>query len=167
MPCTQGTKVNHMGRPKKCRKVCQLPNTKEFLPVGTDDCTTAIVLTVDEFETLRLIDLQDLSQEECGANMQVARTTVQAIYGSARKKLAQALVEGRPIRIEGGDYQLCDGSGGVCGCRMGEEDARGEEGGAEKAEEMLCRKSCFHGMTLGICWAGKHCHARDAHDANR
>lgn len=32
------------------------------------------------------------------------------------KKLAQALVEGRPIRIEGGDYQLCDGSGGVCGC---------------------------------------------------
>lgn len=101
-----------MGRPKKCRKVCQLPNTKEFLPVGTDDCTTAIVLTVDEFETLRLIDLQDLSQEECGANMQVARTTVQSIYGSARKKLAQALVEGRPIRIEGGDYQLCDGSGG-------------------------------------------------------
>ena len=105
-----------MGRPKKCRKVCQLPNTKEFLPVGTDDCTTAIVLTVDEFETLRLIDLQDLSQEECGANMQVARTTVQSIYGSARKKLAQALVEGRPIRIEGGDYQLCDGSSGVCGC---------------------------------------------------
>lgn len=116
MLCQQRTKVNDMARPKKCRKVCGLPNTREFLPVGANACDGAVVLTVDEFETIRLIDYQDLSQEACGTNMQVARTTVQAIYGSAHRKLAQALVEGRPIRIEGGDYQVCDGSGGGCSC---------------------------------------------------
>ena len=55
---------------------------------------------------------QDLSQEQCSAYMGVARTTVQQIYNSARKKLSTALVEGLPFRIEGGDYQLCDGRAG-------------------------------------------------------
>lgn len=48
--------------------------------------------------------------------MQVARTTVQMIYNSARKKLAEALVNGLPLRIEGGAYQLCDGNEKACGC---------------------------------------------------
>ena len=76
----------------------------------------AVVLTVDEYESIRLIDRQGFSQEECGSYMQVARTTVQMIYNSARKKLAAALVDGLPLRIEGGDYQLCDGSEAYCGC---------------------------------------------------
>ena len=109
--------MNQVARPKKCRRVCQLPNTKEFFPAGKPACDNAVVLTVDEYETIRLIDHQDLSQEECGANMQIARSTVQGIYNSARKKLAKALVEGRSIRIEGGDYQVCDSSDGRCGCR--------------------------------------------------
>lgn len=50
------------------------------------------------------------------AYMQVARTTVQMIYNSARKKLAAALVDGLPLRIEGGSYQLCDGKEEACGC---------------------------------------------------
>ena len=68
-----------------------------------------MVLNVDEYEAIRLIDRQGFSQEECSAYMQVARTTVQMIYNSARKKLAAALVDGLPLRIEGGSYQLCDG----------------------------------------------------------
>jgi len=75
-----------------------------------------VILTVDEYEAIRLIDRQGFSQEECGAYMQVARTTVQAIYNAARKKLADALVDGLPLRIEGGDYQLCDGTEEYCGC---------------------------------------------------
>lgn len=55
------------------------------------------------------MDLEGLSQQECSQWMEVARTTVQRIYENARKKLALALVEGRPLRIGGGDYRLCDG----------------------------------------------------------
>ena len=104
-----------MPRPRKCRRVCCLPKNPGFVPknpgIGEE-----IVLTVDEYETIRLIDRENFSQEDCGRCMRVARTTVQQIYTSARRKLADALVEGLPLRIEGGDYQLCDGEEAVCGC---------------------------------------------------
>lgn len=105
-----------MPRPKKCRKICQMPQTREFHPVGNMPCESAVILTVDEYEAIRLIDKQGFSQQECSNYMQVARTTVQLIYNSARKKLADALVDGLPLRIEGGDYQLCDGKESECGC---------------------------------------------------
>ena len=101
-------------RPMKCRKVCQMPRTREFHPAGGSPRKEAVVLTVDEYEAVRLIDRQGFSQEECSAYMQVARSTVQSIYNSARKKLAEALVDGRSLRIEGGNYQLCDGSEVYC-----------------------------------------------------
>ena len=69
-----------------------------------------MTLTVDEYEVLRLIDYEGLLQEECAEKMQVARTTVQAIYGAARKKLATMLVEATALRIEGGNVRLCEGT---------------------------------------------------------
>lgn len=98
-----------MPRPRKCRKVCHLPKTQEFLPVNGEVHKEMVVLTVDEYEAIRLIDKEGFSQEECSIYMQVARTTVQLIYNSARKKLADALVDGLPLRIEGGDYRICEG----------------------------------------------------------
>ena len=103
-----------MPRPKKSRKVCHYPDVVGFEPVGTEEEKEAVVLTIDEYETIRLMDKEGYSQEQCGEKMQVARTTVQLIYTSAREKLAIALVEGRPIRIEGGDYQLCKGNDASC-----------------------------------------------------
>ena len=95
-----------MPRPRKCRRVCRLPENEGFQPLRPG-AAGQVVLTVDEYEALRLIDLEDLSQEDCGDYMGIARTTVQQIYGSARKKLARALVEGLPLRIAGGDFRLC------------------------------------------------------------
>ncbi len=105
-----------MPRPRKCRHVCRLPGVLEFLPAGCSALGPPIILTVDEYEAIRLIDKENFSQEECGIYMKIARTTVQQIYTSARKKLAQALVEGLPLKIEGGDYRLCDGAEEFCGC---------------------------------------------------
>ena len=103
-----------MPRHKKCRKVCSMPRTTAFAPVGEN--VDYVVLTVEEYECIRLIDKQGFSQEECAAYMQVARTTVQQIYTLARTKIATALVDGMGIRIAGGDYRLCDGKEEHCGC---------------------------------------------------
>lgn len=105
-----------MPRPRKCRKVCCFPHNPGFTPMNGHTGTEPVILAVEEYETLRLIDREGYSQEECGAYMAVSRATVQQIYTQARKKLADALVEGRPLRIEGGDYRICEGSEQFCGC---------------------------------------------------
>ena len=103
-----------MPRPKKCRRVCEIPQTLRFFPENPPEAAEPVTLTVEEYETIRLIDREGLSQEACGEIMQVARTTVQQIYANARKKLADVLVEGLPLRIAGGDYELCSGPDGKC-----------------------------------------------------
>ncbi len=70
-----------------------MPQNASFGPAGKQ-AEREIVMGVDEFETIRLIDLEGLTQEACAAQMGVGRTTVQAILGSARQKLAQCLVGG-------------------------------------------------------------------------
>ncbi|MEA4964647.1 MAG: DUF134 domain-containing protein [Oscillospiraceae bacterium] len=105
-----------MPRPKKCRKVCCLPRINEFVPAQTEPSPEGVVMTVDEYEAIRLIDNEGFSQEECSEYMKIARTTVQQIYLSARQKIARALVDGLALKIEGGDYRLCDGAEPYCGC---------------------------------------------------
>ena len=80
-------KEQFMPRPVKCRKVCHFPNVLEFFPTGDYEKKTPIVLTVDEYETIRLLDKKGYSQEQCAVSMQIARTTVQRIYEIARNKL--------------------------------------------------------------------------------
>ena len=110
-----------MPRPRKWRKVCCLPTTSRFGPLET--CASPaepIQMTVDEYETIRLIDLEGMNQEACANHMNIARTTVQGIYLEARRKLALTLVEGRVLYIAGGDYHLCDGQSKCCrqgGCQ--------------------------------------------------
>ncbi|WP_297956983.1 DUF134 domain-containing protein [uncultured Ruminococcus sp.] len=94
-----------MPRPQKSRRICCYPDYWSFAP-DQDTANDTVTLSLDEFETIRLIDYQAKTQEQCAAEMNVARTTVTAIYNSARKKLAAALVEGRRIVISGGNYTL-------------------------------------------------------------
>lgn len=82
-------------------------------------------MTLDEYETIRLIDRVGLTQELCSRHMGVSRTTVTQIYENARRKLAEMLVSGMPIRIQGGNYQVCnghkpDGTGGMCAACLNE-----------------------------------------------
>lgn len=105
-----------MSRPMKWRKVCCLPESNKFGPLDSiENSGNHINMTVDEYETIRLIDLEGLNQEECSKQMDVARTTVQGIYNEARKKIAKSLVNGKVLLIEGGEYQLCDGLRKSCG----------------------------------------------------
>lgn len=102
-------------RPKKWRKVCRLPKNSQFGPVDfSADSESSIRMTVDEYETIRLIDLEGFTQEECANQMNVARTTIQGIYNGARKKLADSLVNGKLLTIEGGEYKLCDDLNQLC-----------------------------------------------------
>ena len=103
-----------MPRPVKCRKVCHFPNVLEFLPADDTEKKMPIVLTVDEYETIRLLDKKGYSQEQCADSMKIARTTVQRIYEIARKKIADALIDGHPLKIEGGDFIICDGQSSDC-----------------------------------------------------
>lgn len=102
-----------MARPFKSRRVCGLPAVDAFGPLGGEG-KEWVELTLEEYETIRLIDLLDCTQEECAAQMEVARTTVQAVYNSARRKLAECLVYGRRLRIRGGNYTVCPESGSCC-----------------------------------------------------
>ncbi len=107
-----------MARPRKWRKVCCLPDSSRFGPLDYPvDAGSAVNMTIDEYETIRLIDLEGFTQEECANQMNISRTTVQGIYIDARRKLAESLVNGKVLWIEGGEYQLCDDRGSGCGKR--------------------------------------------------
>ncbi len=97
-----------MPRPRKWRRVGGMPKNNLFGPPGMHgNIENAVQMTVDEFESIRLIDYEGLMQEECAERMGVARTTVQGIYSEARKKLSKCLVEGLPLLIEGGEFEIC------------------------------------------------------------
>lgn len=102
-----------MPRPQRCRKICNNPAFTGFSP----DCEAraeTVVLTVDEFEVIRLVDLQRRTHEQCAEQMEISRSTVTEIYESARQKIANCLVNGFRLKIAGGNYRLCEGRSERC-----------------------------------------------------
>ena len=97
-----------MPRPPRCRRICSAPQAEAFGPVG---CAQAepILLSLDEYEVIRLVDLEGQTHEQCAAQMDISRSTVQEIYESARRKIAACLVYAKPLRITGGNYRICGG----------------------------------------------------------
>ena len=94
-----------MARRQRCRWIGGYPDYWEFSPEEPASEAT-VVMTLDEFETIRLLDREGLTQEQCAERMGVSRPTVTAIYDSARKKVAEALVDGKRLLLRGGSYQL-------------------------------------------------------------
>lgn len=107
-----------MSRPVKVRRICEEPRYKMFVPSGAEDVGTEF-LTLDEYEVIRHVDYQNMTHEECAAQMDVSRTTVTEIYESARHKIANALINGKAISIEGGNYRVCDGGECKKDCKKG------------------------------------------------
>ena len=95
-----------MASPQKCRCICSFPDTTCFEPTG-GETEESVTLGYDEYETIRLLDYEKFSQEQCAQRMNVSRPTVTRMYEIARQKVADALVNGKRILISGGDVFLC------------------------------------------------------------
>lgn len=102
-----------MARPQRSRRICHEPEYKEFNPAGSAKDET-IGLTLDEYEVIRLVDLLGVTHEQCAERMDISRTTVTEIYSSARFKLADSIVNGKNLVIQGGRYRFCEGDAGCC-----------------------------------------------------
>lgn len=96
-----------MTRPKKKRRVNNPPQMQGFKPFGIAFCDTEyVIMKYEEFETIKLVIYDDLSQDIAADNMEVSRPTLTRIYNSALKKIGQAFVEGKSIIIEGGEFEF-------------------------------------------------------------
>ncbi len=96
-----------MPRPFCCRRIAGRPAASIFKPVGIPvRALDEVVMTLDEFEAIRLADLNGLYQEQAADEMRISRPTFSRIVESAHRKLADALVHGKALRIEGGPVRL-------------------------------------------------------------
>lgn len=94
-----------MARPVKWRKIENIPIVPYFVPSEKDiDEMPGNILKLEELEAVRLKDLEGLEQEECAQKMQVSRPTFQRILISAREKISDSLVNGKTLKIEGGNF---------------------------------------------------------------
>ncbi len=96
-----------MPRPRRCRKVGLQPDVTYFKPAGVpmrglEDS----ILTVEEFEAIRLKDLKGMDQSDCAIKMDISQPTFHRLILSAREKIADAIVNGKAIKIEGGNYKI-------------------------------------------------------------
>jgi uncharacterized protein len=107
-----------MPRPKLRRRMTNPPHFKGYLPIGLPECTNPVLILYEEYESIRLCDYEFLSQMEASQIMGISRPTFTRIYESARRKVAQAFIQGKAIVFEGGkvyfdsDWFSCNS----CGC---------------------------------------------------
>jgi predicted DNA-binding protein (UPF0251 family) len=119
-----------MPRPKRCRRIGATPGSSYFKPRGIPlAALDEIVLSVDEFEAIRLADLEGLYQELAAEKMSVSRQTFGRIVAAAHQKVAEALVRGKALKIEGGAVELTEAKTFSCGrCRHAWQPADDRDG---------------------------------------
>ena len=110
-----------MPRPRNCRRVALLPQSDYFKPRGIPlSVLEQIVLTVDEFEAIRLADMEGMYQADAAEKMGISRQTFGRIIESAHKKIAEALVQGKALKIEGGQFRMASPDNVENVCRINE-----------------------------------------------
>ena len=96
-----------MPRPRRCRKVRFKPGTTYFKPAGIRIVDLEeVILNFEEYESIRLVDLEGIEQTKAGKMMEVSQPTFSRLLKSARKKISDAIINGKAIKIEGGNYSF-------------------------------------------------------------
>lgn len=107
-----------MSRPKRIRRMNHPPHFRGFKPIGLSGESHPVIMNFEEYEAIRLSDFELFGQVESAEKMGVSRPTFARIYESARRKVAQAFVQGKSIVFEGGkvyfdsEWYSCNS----CGC---------------------------------------------------
>ncbi len=107
-----------MPRPKKFRLISSNPSVVYFKPSGIPkNSLEQIILMVDELEAIKLADLESLYQEDAAKKMNISRQTFGNILASAHRKIADFLVNGKALKVEGGVIRRLDEESCQCGYR--------------------------------------------------
>lgn len=94
-----------MPRPPKWRKVEFIPDIQCFVPLNAQSKNVGEnILKIEEIEAIRLKDIEKFEQEECAEKMEISRQTFQRILAKGREKIADSIINGKAIRIEGGNF---------------------------------------------------------------
>lgn len=96
--------MRFLARPFKWRKIENVPSILNFIPSKNETEGPKNTLKMEELEAIRLKDLEGLEQGECAEKMEVSRPTFQRILISAREKVADSLINGKAINVEGGNF---------------------------------------------------------------
>ena len=95
-----------MPRPRRCRRIGHRPGVTYFKPAGVRmQNLSEIILSVDEYESVRLSDLKGLDQSGAAKKMNISQPTFQRLIKVARKKISDALINGKAIKVEGGNVR--------------------------------------------------------------
>ena len=140
-----------MPRPRICRRIFFNPNTTYFKPTGISLAHLQdSILTREELEAIRLIDFENLAQNKAAKQMKISQPTLSRLLTSARKKIADALINSKAIKIQGGNFKMVQprgrgaglGFGGGRGMSRGMDAGRGRMGGtaAGPGGECVCPK---------------------------
>ena len=123
-----------MPRPRIRRRISFQPGITYFKPAGVRMIELEeTILTFEELEAIRLIDLESVEQEKAAKQMNISQPTLSRLLKSARKKIADAIIHGKAIRIQGGNYTMAMPRGRGLGMRRGAGQGRGL--GRRKAEK--------------------------------
>ncbi|MBD3247466.1 DUF134 domain-containing protein [Candidatus Pacearchaeota archaeon] len=138
-----------MPRPRRFRRIQYMPEVNYFKPAGIPMANlNEVVLTVSEYEAIRLVDLEGIPQNKAGKKMKVSQPTFSRILKSARKKLSEAVVKGMAIKIKGGKYKMVQRAGAGKGRglrRRAPAGGRGRMGGSSAGPGGKCKcPKCGH-----------------------